>query len=101
MLVLDADGFDWDEGNYQKCQKHGVSIEDIEQFFVNDPDLCADPAHSLEEQRLRAIGKTTAGRFLFVVFTMRRSGPLHLIRPLSARYMHEKEVRHYEQQRRP
>ena len=26
-------GFDWDDGNIQKCQKHKVSIEEIEALF--------------------------------------------------------------------
>ena len=99
MLIVDADGFDWDEGNLRKCRKHGVSMEEIEELFLNDPDTYADPAHSIEEQRLRAIGRTNEGRALFVVFTMRNSGGLRLIRPISARYMHDKEVQHYERQK--
>jgi uncharacterized DUF497 family protein len=26
-------GFDWDSGNRDKCQKHGVSIAEIEALF--------------------------------------------------------------------
>jgi hypothetical protein len=26
-------GFDWDEGNVAKCQKHGLSVEEIESLF--------------------------------------------------------------------
>ena len=26
------DGFDWDEGNEQKCQKHGLAKRDIKAF---------------------------------------------------------------------
>jgi hypothetical protein len=29
-------GVEWDEGNRDKCQKHGVSIEEIEALF-RDP----------------------------------------------------------------
>jgi uncharacterized DUF497 family protein len=25
--------FDWDEGNRDKCQKHGLSVHDIESIF--------------------------------------------------------------------
>lgn len=28
-------GFNWDNGNSEKCQKHGVSIEEIEALFFN------------------------------------------------------------------
>jgi hypothetical protein len=30
-------GFDWDEGNRAKCQKHGVSIPEIEELFAQGP----------------------------------------------------------------
>lgn len=29
-MGIAADGFDWDAGNRDKCQKHGVSIPEIE-----------------------------------------------------------------------
>ncbi len=28
-------GFDWDDGNIEKCQKHGVSLEEIEALFLD------------------------------------------------------------------
>jgi uncharacterized DUF497 family protein len=31
------DGFDWDSGNRAKCQKHGVSIAEIESLFLGTP----------------------------------------------------------------
>jgi hypothetical protein len=31
------DDFDWDSGNREKSQKHGVSIADIEAFFAGAP----------------------------------------------------------------
>ncbi|GAP35454.1 hypothetical protein ABXN37_09845 [Piscinibacter sakaiensis] len=34
---------------------------------------------------------------MLVVFTVRKKGLLRLIRPISARYMHAKEVKHYEE----
>jgi hypothetical protein len=48
------------------------------------------------ERRFRAIGKTSEGRFAFIVFTLRGVGGQVLIRPISARYMHEAEVSSYE-----
>ena len=38
-------GFDWDEGNWPKCGKHGVSREEIEEVLdavVSDVDSDAD-----------------------------------------------------------
>jgi uncharacterized DUF497 family protein len=57
-----------------------------------------DRTHSFNEQRIRAIGKTESGRSIFIVFTIRERGGKRFIRPISARYMHRKEVRHYEKE---
>ena len=96
--MVTFDGFDWDDGNREKCRKHGVSIEDIE-AVLSDPDSLskADAAHSVEEARMIAVGRTPAGRFVFVGFTFRRRDNGLLIRPISARYMHAKEIRRYGQ----
>lgn len=82
--------FEWDSGNWPKCGKHGVSREEIEQMFLGSPAVHADPFES--EKRMRAIGKTLAGRYLFVVFIFRENK----LRPISARYMHQKEIDFYE-----
>jgi uncharacterized DUF497 family protein len=57
-----------------------------------------DETHSQEEQRFRAIGKTVEGRTVFVIFTQRQQGKDIFIRPISARYMHNKEVAAYEEE---
>lgn len=49
---------------------------------------------------MRAIGKTSAGRYVFLVFVIREVDGSRKLRPISARYMHLKEIRHYEQQTR-
>lgn len=90
-------GFDWDDGNWPKCAKHGVSREEIEQVLLGEPAVMADPCP--EEPRMRAIGKTAAGRYVFLVFMVRNIGGQARLRPISARYMHQKEVDHYENQR--
>lgn len=89
-------GFDWDDANRAKCQKHGVSLETLERVFSNGLTIWPDDAHSTTEQRFRGIGYSEVGRALFVVFTMRRSRGEVLIRPISARFMHKKEIAHYE-----
>lgn len=89
-------GFDWNSGNWPKCGKHGVSRVEIEAVFHSDPGVYADPDHSFEEQRLRAIGRSGEGRFIFVAFTIRRHDDGFVIRPISARYMHRREVDRYE-----
>ena len=52
-------GFDWDEGNTRKNEKHGVSMAEAEQVFFNAPLLVLDDAgHSNQEPRFHALGKT-------------------------------------------
>ena len=95
---MDFDGFDWDSGNRDKCRKHGVSPVEIEDLFANTPNVGRDAAHSTIERRFYAIGRTTAGRHLFVVFTWRHRGKTRFLRPISARYMHHKEVQSHEEE---
>jgi uncharacterized DUF497 family protein len=95
---MDFSGFDWDRGNRAKCRKHGLSVALIEGIFAAPVAILPDLAHSRSEHRYRAIGRTVQGRSVFVVFTLRRRGGEILIRPISARYMHAKEVRAYEKE---
>ena len=86
---------DWDAGNLDKCQSHGVSRDEIEFVFANDPFSTLDEAHSLDEDRVIAIGKNPSGRLVFIVYTVRLSANDEIVRPLSARYMHRKEIDRY------
>jgi uncharacterized protein len=90
-------GFDWDEGNTAKCTKHGLTIAEIEAVFLHPHHLAPDLAHSAVETRFLAIGKGAGDRPMLIAFTMRGTQWAPLVRPISARYMHQKEVRHYEQ----
>ncbi|HES75423.1 MAG TPA: BrnT family toxin [bacterium] len=91
---MNISGFDWDDGNWPKCGKHGVSREEIEQVLMGKPAVMPDP-HP-DEPRMRAIGKTEAGRYVFMAFMLRIIDGKNLLRPISARYMHQKEIDHYE-----
>lgn len=93
---MEFSGFDWDDANRTKCQKHGVSVAAVESLFFRGVMILPDAGHSQEETRFRAIGHTEKGRAVFVVFTLRSRSGEQLIRPISARYMHKKETRHYE-----
>ena len=89
-------GFDWDEGNARKNEKHGVSQSEAEEVFFNQPLLLLeDPRHGGQESRYHALGKTHEGRRLHISFTLRETGTL--IRVISARDMHRKERSIYEQ----
>jgi uncharacterized protein len=84
------EGFEWDQGNTRKNEKHGVTQAEAEQIFVNEPLLLLpDEEHSHSELRFHALGKTNEGRLLHVSFTLRGNGTR--IRIISARAMHRKE----------
>jgi hypothetical protein len=89
--------FDWDDGNWPKCGKHGVSQIEIEQVLMGSPSVMPDP-HP-QEPRSRAIGKTAVGRYVFLVFMLRKVNGKTVLRPISARYMHQKEIEYYEDQK--
>lgn len=89
-------GFDWDDGNARKNEKHGVSTAESEQVFFNAPLLVlADMKHSGSESRFHALGQTDEGRLLHIAFTLRDAD--EKIRVISARDMHRKERDIYEQ----
>ncbi len=89
-------GFNWDEGNARKNEKHDVSTAESEQIFFNEPLLLlSDPKHSGLELRFHALGRTDEGRLLHVTFTLREAGKN--IRVISARDMHRKERHIYDQ----
>jgi len=89
-------GFDWDEGNARKNDRHDVSTAEAEQVFSNFPLLVlSDLKHSEAEPRFHALGKTHEGRRLHLTFTLRNAE--QLIRVISARDMHRKERVTYEQ----
>jgi uncharacterized DUF497 family protein len=91
-------GFDWDDGNGEKCQKHGVSTAVIESLFHGPIAVFPDPTHSVREERFKAIGRAENGRGVLIVFTLRVHEGQALIRPISARYMRQKESEYYEKE---
>ncbi len=97
MMDVRVSGFDWDEGNWAKCQKHGLSIAQIESFFTHHLRIAPDHKHSADEDRFIAVGRIE-GRPVFVAFTIRVKGKRRFIRPVTARFMHAKEVAVYEEE---
>ena len=86
-------GFDWDDGNRGKnWTKHRVADDETEEVFFNDPLVSGfDSRHSQSEPRYFVLGRTDAGRFIFVCFAIRKK----LIRVISARDMTRNELRRY------
>jgi uncharacterized DUF497 family protein len=98
MIDLDQIiGFEWDDGNGRKSvDKHDVSHAEAESVFFNDPLIIVeDTRHSEMERRLNALGKTAQNRLLHLTFTLRQNGTI--IRVISARDMHRRERKAYEQ----
>ena len=90
-------GFDWDDGNARKNERHGVSMAESEQVFFNAPLLILeDPRHSNKELRFHALGCSDESRPLHITFTLREAG--QKIRVISARNMHRKERVIYEKE---
>jgi uncharacterized DUF497 family protein len=93
MVVRQFTGFDWDEGNERKNEKHGVSQSEVEEVFLNTPIfLTRDEQHSQSEDRFLALGLSHRGRLLHITFTVRGAK----VRPISARPMSRKERAIYE-----
>ncbi len=90
-----AEDFEWDEGNIKKSwERHRVSHIECEEIFFNRPIIVKkDEPHSTSEDRYFVLGKTDAGRLLFIVFTLRGNK----IRIISARDMNRKERKIYEE----
>lgn len=95
---MDIQGFDWDDSNREKCKGHGVTLEEVESVFFNQPWVAPNVKHKADEERYHAVGQTHEGRYTYIVFTLRESIDGKLIRPISARFMHKKEIDHYEKQ---
>ena len=95
-LLLNCTGFDWDEGNAEKnWLRHQVASNECEQVFFNEPLIVADDIkHSADEKRWYLLGRTDAGRLLFIVFTVRGN----LIRIISAIDMNKNEREKYYEQ---
>ena len=89
--------FQWDDGNWPKCGSHGLTKAAIQAIF-DDPATFIGPDldHSDLEERFHAVGVASEdGRRMLVVFTVRSADDGPFVRPISARYMHNKEVRRY------
>lgn len=99
--------FNWDHGNmYKNADKHGVSIQEIETAFTNSHafvDLIKQPdirkerdAHYwsyIPEARYMLFSRQGENKYLKVVFTLRTINNQLCVRPISAHYVKEKDVR--------
>ena len=86
--------FNWDQGNINKNRKkHKVHFKEAEETFFDERiKIFPDIAHSINEKRFIALGRTNNKRYLAVIFTIRGAK----IRVISARNMNRKERGEYE-----
>jgi len=92
---MNIKGIDWDDGNTRHCQEHGVSIDEIEHVLQTMAFRIPDPYPN--EPRYRTAAETEQGRHVFLVFMYREKEDGLYLRPISARYMHKKEIEKYEE----
>ena len=88
-------GIDWDAGNWPKCGKHGAEKSEIEHVLEHMTFRIQDPYPN--EIRYNTAMLCPSGRHIFVVFMYRTLDDGVYLRPISARPMHRKEVKKYEQ----
>ncbi|MBZ5538635.1 MAG: BrnT family toxin [Acidobacteriia bacterium] len=88
-------GFEWDDANRLKnWERHHVAWWECEEAFFHKPFyVIRDMAHSQKEDRYFALGRTKAGRPLFLAFTLRGSR----IRVISARDKSRRERTIYDE----
>jgi uncharacterized DUF497 family protein len=86
--------FAWDPAKAASNRaKHDVSFEEAITVFT-DPDALdwTDPMHSIGESRAKRLGKSSRGRILLVVYTVRLTKhESETIRIISARQASRKE----------
>jgi uncharacterized DUF497 family protein len=69
-----ATGFDWDDGNRKKCQKHGLSISEVEYILAHSETFIVPSLRNSDyEPRFIAVGRAPGGRLALVVFTPRQA----------------------------
>ena len=70
--------FEWDEGNVDHLDRHGVNLPEAEEA-LSDPRRVGAGAYNMEaERRSAVIGATQDERILFVVYTWRQ-GKLRVV----------------------
>jgi uncharacterized protein len=75
-----APEFDWDDSNRNHLARHDVTPSEAEQAILDPHAVLLEIQIDNNEERTKALGITTAGRILAVVFTFRGDA----IRPITA-----------------
>jgi uncharacterized DUF497 family protein len=65
-------GFDWDDANVGHIWRHSVVPNEVQEVVLGPKKVIAPAITVKRERRWRLYGKTSAGRYLTIVFTIRR-----------------------------
>jgi uncharacterized protein len=84
MLVR---AFEWDDANREHIGRHRVDPDEVEEAFAGKHHL-----RRTKDERYEFLGRSAAGRYLFVVFKRQGAGT---IRPITGRDMTFAETRLY------
>ena len=68
--MKDEQQFEWDEGNVGHLARHDVSPQEAEQAIL-DPDAVMLEIQYGDEERVKSVGRTNAGRIIVAVFAFR------------------------------
>jgi uncharacterized DUF497 family protein len=86
------DGFEWDEANAVKnVVRHNAYPDEIEEVFYNTHKL-----RKTKQERYLLYGVTDAGRYLFVVFIIKKKKKQNIAIVIRARDMTQREKRYYQ-----
>lgn len=86
-------GFEWDDDNESHAQKHGASVDEIEEVLRNEAGVTTYKLHRRANRRF-AYGRTHAGRWLMVLFDFDTA--TRIARPFGSRDMTTGERTKYE-----
>ena len=83
--------FEWDEGNSLHLELgHGIALEETEEVFANRPLF-----RRSKKKHYVVLGPTLSGRYLTVVFELKRKG---IARVITGWDMKRAEIRYYKTQ---
>jgi uncharacterized DUF497 family protein len=88
----------WTDGDVEHIARHGVDPDEVEQAIASDPVWRRGRRHlETGRQSLYALGRTDAGRYLFVVLSPLGPGRARCV---TAREMDDATRRYYQRRRR-
>lgn len=89
---------EWKEADVAHIARHGVTPEEVEEVLAADPVWRRGRTHQESGRKsLYVLGRTEAGRYLFIVLSPRMRGRARCV---TAMEMDEKARRYYERHRR-